>query len=637
MEILKRGVDIKDPIPIMMGDELVLLTDAAPMYVDMLMAIADEGCELLEDMDAFVSFVYQSFSFFERHWRKFCHDIRTGTLDKHVKVDRAIRSEIEAMLSASPERARKLDKLCRELGFYKNSGDSKYTQHSTPTKIKGTAKAVARRRSTPHGRMRPLASLQTKPKDALRGLNVSTTRALELKHSPDILRASTPLGNVMLSPGEKLSVPTAPDDSKEIDFLQAIARGQDLLRRPRSVADKVRRDTSRTSRPFVCSHPGCGKSFTDPEQARRHVLDVHKGRLRLSTGYVDADQRLHAYWPADAPWSHATNPATELERDIAAEEEKLDKPFVCPREGCGKRFRKKKHRDAHVNTFHVRGEKLKNMVNELDEAPYATFVGSYVSVPPYLPPTRVVLEACSKHWVLLDASCAKCAAIVASNAPLCPLRVYDSVRIDVKHREALVDQRLPKLKSAAESIVLASGESSVAARISNTWKAHYTSVSSVGRHGDSTLKTRGATSLVRVLGIFADRFNRKFVAFSIYRDWDFLKESSASLRFDFDEEYELVEDLAVHSAEVRFVVGTAFVFRCSKEEFHERRTNGRLPRGKSTVKFVRDVFSSRESRLLGDYFESSVAKRVDAPGLYRDISTADIRTRSASRRQAKKS
>ena len=56
------------------------------------------------------------------------------------------------------------------------------------------------------------------------------------------------------------------------------------------------------TKPFVCDHPGCGKSFTDPRVARLHQQREHKDKPRLVAKNRAADQRLQAFWPEDVPW-----------------------------------------------------------------------------------------------------------------------------------------------------------------------------------------------------------------------------------------------------------------------------------------------------------------------------------------------
>ena len=55
------------------------------------------------------------------------------------------------------------------------------------------------------------------------------------------------------------------------------------------------------TKPFVCDHPGCGKSFTDPRVARLHQEEEHTDKPRLVAKNRAADQRLQAFWPIDVP------------------------------------------------------------------------------------------------------------------------------------------------------------------------------------------------------------------------------------------------------------------------------------------------------------------------------------------------
>jgi methylglyoxal synthase len=114
----RGGFAITKPMPMIMGGELRLTTQVAELYVDVLVTLADPAVGLIEDEVTCVTYVFNLFTFMDRHWKKIIHDLRTGTLDRHLPVSLAVRKRVDSSLSPMPERSVMLDNILRRLNFH---------------------------------------------------------------------------------------------------------------------------------------------------------------------------------------------------------------------------------------------------------------------------------------------------------------------------------------------------------------------------------------------------------------------------------------------------------------------------------------------------------------------------------------
>jgi len=55
-------------------------------------------------------------------------------------------------------------------------------------------------------------------------------------------------------------------------------------------------------RPFLCPHPGCGRSYAAESTLRFHFRNQHENRQRLATQLPGVDYAMSSYWPSDNPW-----------------------------------------------------------------------------------------------------------------------------------------------------------------------------------------------------------------------------------------------------------------------------------------------------------------------------------------------
>lgn len=116
------GFEHSVPVPIVSEGELQYSLEGPTIYVAILKRIVEldeiNKSNIHMDNGDFLRLVVDHIQIFERHWRKLVIDIRTGTLNKNVKVTDYVRSVYLSTSMPRPNLASRLDKVFRDLGFH---------------------------------------------------------------------------------------------------------------------------------------------------------------------------------------------------------------------------------------------------------------------------------------------------------------------------------------------------------------------------------------------------------------------------------------------------------------------------------------------------------------------------------------
>jgi hypothetical protein len=106
------------------GEETIVYTlDGSRLYVELLKKLTmlyegDHRTGIHSDNGDFLKLIMNHIQIFERHWRKMVIDIRSGQLNKHLKVNRYVRELYLSTVVPRPAMALQLDQAFRELGFH---------------------------------------------------------------------------------------------------------------------------------------------------------------------------------------------------------------------------------------------------------------------------------------------------------------------------------------------------------------------------------------------------------------------------------------------------------------------------------------------------------------------------------------
>lgn len=576
-----RTFQVTDPVPLIVKDNLRMETNMAPLYVDMLLALSSEECGLLEDWPAFVAYVFQSFAFLDRHWRKLVYDIRTGTLNKELPISTKLRKRVESSLKPRPDRASMLDRSLQRLGFYKSTPGPQGGLPATlprPSTTLGLQQVLHQAGNTSGGQSlnavdaysrRISVSFPLDTNDLKKVSQVSINKPKSSKDEGDIPTLS------MSSPEEKaLPKPTSVDlasfsDQELREKLGAIEMKDvyDLARAPRIRPNLVHKHMDRDIRKYTCIFPGCGHAFMTDRDAEAHIQQEHVGKFRLANDQPEIDHRLHAYWPRIAPWIPKENKSilrarsragvkplydAEEERKLAEQEVRSYYPFRCGRPGCPERFHTQKELTAHVQSLHLRPEQLQALVGPVeDQSSWVQLRGNLQHVPPGALPSGITLPCCSKHWVMAQPRCEECVEVLSRGVPACPLQFFNSV---VLHQELSMSAHM-------RTVV-------------HVWNPR-----------------RNCEHLGRVVAIFEDRFKRRYIA---YRRFYLTKEltesdSPAALRIREQQQQHVLlqgppdaqevflEVERTHIVELHHVRGTSIVLESTRREFASMKLNNELP------------------------------------------------------------
>jgi hypothetical protein len=131
-----KGFGTNISFPIVSHAALSYTWDSSKVYVMLLRRLVylGERHQLQADDGDFLRLVVDNMQAFERHWRKFVIDIRTGSLNKRLLLSDADRSEYLSSCIPSPAIANALDAAFRNLGFHMKvlGKDIMETKHAAP-------------------------------------------------------------------------------------------------------------------------------------------------------------------------------------------------------------------------------------------------------------------------------------------------------------------------------------------------------------------------------------------------------------------------------------------------------------------------------------------------------------------------
>ena len=128
METYETKHTITRPLPLISHGELRLTIDVVDIYIDVLLTLIDPQAGVMEDDHQLTLYVYNLFTFFDRHWKHLISDLRMGTLNPELPVEKTTRAFIELHLVPSPSRARHLDHFLRTVGFHRRASNARFKQ-----------------------------------------------------------------------------------------------------------------------------------------------------------------------------------------------------------------------------------------------------------------------------------------------------------------------------------------------------------------------------------------------------------------------------------------------------------------------------------------------------------------------------
>ena len=88
LEIYETKFTLTRPLPFIGGKTLQMRTDMVDMYIEVLFAFGNKSLGLLEDDQLFTQYVYNIFTFLDRHWKKLVSSLRLGTLHYELPIDK---------------------------------------------------------------------------------------------------------------------------------------------------------------------------------------------------------------------------------------------------------------------------------------------------------------------------------------------------------------------------------------------------------------------------------------------------------------------------------------------------------------------------------------------------------------------
>ena len=102
--------------------------DTESMFIEVLLAFSDTQMGLLEDDQLFVQYVYNIFTFLDRHWKKIVSSLRMGTIHHAIEIHPNLKKDIESTLNPMPKRSELLDSKLKSLGFHRRASNAKYNE-----------------------------------------------------------------------------------------------------------------------------------------------------------------------------------------------------------------------------------------------------------------------------------------------------------------------------------------------------------------------------------------------------------------------------------------------------------------------------------------------------------------------------
>ena len=537
----RRGRRQRDGLPVIVADELVSEVNCNAFYVDVLLALADPAVALVEDSQTFVGFVFKALTFLQKYWKQLIYDIRTGSLSKQIALNASARQMVEQRLEANPRRAKQIENALRGLGF-DTTTKSKDNFLDEIERVQPVAELLGKAVSLRRKRRETLPAIPTCPKPTV--------------HST-IDAATTPES----------------DERNEHELMIK------LLTAPRFKRDPVEVAGGRKARPFICTFPGCSRSFTHPQSAEEHFVQAHQSCARLAVRRVEVDEELHRFWPKRCPWTSRKAKPGAREIELYREVDAISLPYKCDRQNCGRRFEKRKELKAHIQFVHSRPEKLAALIGPVQPT-QSTMRGSICHVPPASLPEPLSLPLCKKHWLMYRPNCDVCERYIAKGLPLAPLECFEMVRVyiqgagDIIRSNQAMEACNPQMQTLVKSL-LSDEERTETLRIRG--------VSAV-----LLLRNQGSVSDMcfgRIVGLMRDKTGRSFIAYHELLSTQSLAnmmQSTGSTAYgsvggDLDDDNELIEHTHVQYVQLHSLVGSFYVLQCDRAEYTQRAKDKDLP------------------------------------------------------------
>ena len=537
----------KNGLSVSVGNELVLDVDNPELYIDTLLALSNPAVSLIEDSQAFVGFVFKALAFLQLHWKQLIYDIRTGCLSHSISISLAARQAIERQLTPNPGRAQKVENALKALGF--NSIGKPKDNYLEEVNAVQPVNMIFRRQVPPARKRRvslpalPVvqSSLEPKPVDKLERFDPESEERSEGDEHETLLN---------------------------------------ILTAPRFQPDPVQVAVGRKARPFICTFPGCSRSFTHPMSAEAHFIRAHKSCARLAVRKVTVDEAMHRYWPKQCPWTNKTANPTLREVELYEEAAAMSLPYKCDRLNCERRFAKRKELRAHIQYVHSRPEKLLALIGPMHST-RSTMHGSICHVPPASLPVPLQLPVCKKHWLTYRPNCRACEGYITMGLPIAPMQCFEMVKLYISGANDILGSSnqalegcLPQMQRMIKSLL--SDEDRM-----------------------ETLRTKGISAVIllrkersppdicfgRIVGLLNDKTGRSFIAYHelvASHGLNLLLQSFgspafASLKGEIDDDNELIEHIKLEYIQLHSVIGSFYVLPCSGEEFVQRLKDKDLP------------------------------------------------------------
>ena len=610
METYEIGHTITRPLPLISHGELRLTIDVVDIYIDVLLTLIDPQAGVMEDDQQLTLYVYNLFTFFDRHWKHLISDLRMGTLNPELPVDKTTRAFIQLHLHPAPSRARHLDNFLRTVGFHRRASNAKFKQDHlnledddnedendvVPDDGMNDVQEDIREVASDDGLSPNDRQKRGIVKAAHRGaerMSVSLTPRLERGRPSTTVPGERENDSLLTPPIHLPSIQQESAESSSDDMFE------NSLERPRSADDvrltkvvgigaklraqtinesfhlmasapqerpiKIDRVHTRTTKPFVCDHPGCGAAFADPRIAALHQKEEHTGAPRTVAKAKRLDQLLKPFWPKKVPWLHSWSSSA---RKKAQETSDHGKRYVSAL--TGKRFLQ--HKEARAELQYFKRFEFKAPYPEPDER--YTIIGATMHVPPGAAPARAQIHICKKHWPnkKVPSKCLRCRAVKEMLQPRLPCMFFNKFRAKI----AVIDE---------------TGEESTDDIVFST--------DSDASMLPMVLTELGESTPVEIVALARDCTNQYWISFSRFWDVHSLERAEYKTKSDFMGKYELLKETESKWAKLDAIIGTCFVIDCSRSEFRDRKKRKMLPKtGK--VYFHRDSFSSKfyEGRML---------------------------------------
>lgn len=468
------------PLPIAKDGEIIYTLEGAKVYLELLRRIVqlhEEDPRHGIDMDSgdLLRLIVDHIQIFERHWRKMVVDIRTGVVNRHIRVDEGLKLLYAGTLMPRPPLAEKLDKAFRDLGFHmkvlgkdiqlrsyaerKKPKPKSDRRPSFPSDVLGSAGSMTGSLTGTMESSRSIASpsrlgtvpIGTASKPAIIRRAETMPAEEHVTQDPSRMAKSTPppaspprhVSKVKALVSATMSGIKASEELREKEKLKAeqgpTRRNRQLdkrgsesdLLRPTSVQDiqATKYSILTTSRArydelvaadgrYICPFPACGASFMNQQAAFDH-LSAHEQRNRLFAPTALADSHLNYYWPRGAPWREAQK---YTKRAIPPGAVK------CTAPGCHMVFP-----SQHRLAYHMRWMHPSTKETDVMKLFFKVVGKPSAVVPPLEPPNYAPIEYCTSHKYI-DERCSTCREFDRSDHPKQPYVFHSAMKLDFNLR-----------------------------------------------------------------------------------------------------------------------------------------------------------------------------------------------------------